>query len=59
MEVSLIIYAIIIIVLFWMLDAFIKWRRFVAIVDRIPGPKACPLIGTMWEFWGVKREGMV
>lgn len=57
MDVSLILYGVVVIILVKIAEAFIKWRRFVNIVDRIPGPKAYPIIGTMWEFWSVEREG--
>lgn len=35
---------------------FIRRRRYVAAVDAIPGPKAYPLIGTAYLFFGVKRH---
>lgn len=58
MEITTIIYGIALIILIPIIRAIIKWRQFVKIVDQIPGPKAYPFIGTMWEFWGVPREGM-
>lgn len=41
---------------------FLKWlldrMRFAAAVDLIPGPKAYPIIGTMWQFIGAERSGI-
>uniref|UniRef100_A0A336LX39 CSON004226 protein n=1 Tax=Culicoides sonorensis TaxID=179676 RepID=A0A336LX39_CULSO len=58
MEISSILYGIAIILLIPVLKKIIKWRQFVNTVNKIPGPKSYPLIGTMWEFQGLKRENL-
>ncbi|XP_063706408.1 cytochrome P450 4C1-like [Culicoides brevitarsis] len=57
MEVTLIIFGIATAVLIaFFLPKFIKRRQFVNTVNRIPGPKSYPIIGTMWDFIGANRE---
>lgn len=52
-----------IIVFFLTFVPFAKWLlkriKLIRIIDRIPGPKAYPIIGTAWEFFGMSRYGKV
>lgn len=34
-----------------------KRYKFVSVINKIPGPKAYPIVGTSWQFIGLKREG--
>jgi hypothetical protein len=40
---------------------FLRWlqkrHRFISRVNKIPGNRAYPLIGTSWEFVRLKRSG--
>lgn len=41
---------------------FLKWAikryQLVRLIDKIPGSKAYPFIGTTYMFFGVKRQGI-
>lgn len=43
-----------------LLIPIVKWysrrAKFIKIIDKIPGPKAYPIIGTTYVFFGVKRK---
>lgn len=49
------------IILFLIFSQLLQWafKRavFISLIDKIPGPKSYPLIGTTWMFFGAKREG--
>lgn len=56
MEVSTLIYTLTIIaVVTPILRWWLQWRRFVAIIDKIPGPRKVPFLGTFHIFIGIKR----
>jgi hypothetical protein len=58
---KLILVTVLLIFLFSQLIKLIKWyankRRVAAIVNKIPGPKAYPFFGTIWELLGIPRDG--
>ncbi|XP_063706450.1 cytochrome P450 4C1-like [Culicoides brevitarsis] len=56
MDISKIFLAIIVILIIYAFDKFLKWRKFVNTVNRIPGPKSYPIIGTMWETMRANRD---
>ncbi|XP_063706449.1 cytochrome P450 4C1-like [Culicoides brevitarsis] len=56
MDFSLVIYGFTAILIIYAFDKFLKWRHFVNTVNRIPGPKSYPIIGTMWETMNAKRD---
>lgn len=49
------------IILFLIFSQLLQWAfkraQFISLIDKIPGPKAYPLIGTTWMFFGAAREG--
>ena len=48
-------------VVFLSIFPFVKWflkvRQICQMIDKVPGPKKYPLIGTMYEFFNVPEEG--
>ncbi|XP_048504921.1 uncharacterized protein LOC105688649 [Athalia rosae] len=40
-----------------LLQRYIEFRRFVKIIDKIPGPKGYPVVGNMLDILHVSREG--
>ncbi|XP_063705000.1 cytochrome P450 4C1-like [Culicoides brevitarsis] len=56
MDISLVIYVLTAILIIYAIDKFLKWRRFVNTVNRLPGPKAYPIIGTLWDTMRANRD---
>lgn len=57
-ELTTIIYGILIFLVFApFLQWWVKRARLVQIIDKIPGPKAYPFIGTTYTFLGKKHYG--
>jgi hypothetical protein len=56
--IKLIFYTILVLFTFTpLVKWFMKRKKFINSVDKIPGAKSYPLIGTAWEFFGVPRHG--
>lgn len=55
---TILIGLIVIILLSPVIKRYFLWRQFVNIIEKIPGDKAYPIIGTSYIFWGVDRGGM-
>jgi hypothetical protein len=36
---------------------YMKRRKLVKLVNKIPGPKSYPFFGTVWELIGIPRHG--
>lgn len=49
------------IILFLIFSQLLQWAfkraQLISLIDKIPGPRSYPLIGTTWMFFRAKREG--
>lgn len=48
--------AILVILAVPLLQRYWKWYQISVIVNKIPGPRTFPLIGTVWQAFGVARD---
>lgn len=54
---STIIYGIFALIITYFIRRYIRVQKFAKYVDKLPGNKAYPLVGTLYVFFGLKGDG--